>query len=783
MAGDLNACSKTIGCSYQNESGNILERALTDFDFVLLNDHSPTHEKNNILDLFICSPDLAHNFEEFRVDDSSCLGSDHFPVQVGLNFCPFRVNPNKEIKLNIAKTDWEKYKSILNSKKSDNLEPEKLQDFITNSIIETIKICTPVYKNTSHKNELPREIINLIKEKRKVRNLFKKTNIIDLKQKYNKLTQTIKSKISEFKTNNWDVFLNKLGPNPLSSKPFWQKINKFKKKGSDSIKDLKVGEKIYTDEKSKCQIFGNQLENTFKIDPSEAFDKKFEEEVLTFLKTEQEKHKPPFNDFKNFNTKELTTAIKKLKSKSAMGPDEIHNLYLKNLPPHFLNYLLVLFNSCVRNNCYPEVWKLALVKMLPKKNSNLSEPSSYRPISITSCLGKLYERLIANRLREFLESKNILTKIQSGFRTQRSTTDNILFLTQKITESFNNKKNLIATFFDISKAFDKVWHQGLIYKMHKYNIPKYIIIWTATFLKDRKFKIKINSSISEEYSISAGVPQGAVVSPILFNIYINDIPQLEKINSSYTNLFADDLITFSIYKKNKRLTELKLNRYLNELEKWLLKFKMKICAAKCSYTIFSRNKKQLNTFNFNLKIFNEQIPKAKNPKFLGITFDPFLSFGEHIANIQKQAENRLNILKIISHKSWKLKTETLFNIYKTLISSLFNYSSFCANLISHKWLKKLQIIQNSAVRIIFKLPYDTPTSELISIAEAFKIPMVKERLFNLNKNYLSKNLESSNPLINKLVDEYKKIFLKGKNILKPTPLCASYSTIEQFYGN
>jgi hypothetical protein len=145
------------------------------------------------------------------------------------------------------------------------------------------------------------------------------------------------------------------------------------------------------------------------------------------------------------------------------------------MPKEFSNQVLRLFNLSLINEKIPKNWSLSYVTMIPKKSDDKSDPGNYRPISLTSCLGKLCERLILIRLEKFLRKNNIIIKQQSGFRTKRQTSDNIVFLTQKIKESFNNGKKVTVLFFDIAKAFDKVWHNGLIYKLVQIGLPLYIV--------------------------------------------------------------------------------------------------------------------------------------------------------------------------------------------------------------------------------------------------------------------------------------------------------------------
>ena len=202
----------------------------------------------------------------------------------------------------------------------------------------------------------------------------------------------------------------------------------------------------------------------------------------------------------------------------------------------------------------------------------------YRPISLTSVIARLCERIMLERINKHLNQNKILVKQQSGFRAHRQTKDNILSLCQNTRESFNRRKMNCVIFFDIQKAFDKIWHNGLIYKLITYKFERYIIDWIIKFLNERIFCIKINSITSKFYDIETGVPQGGVLSPILFSIFINDIISKSVNNNktvNHSNMFADDLAS-SCSSRSKNLIELTLNRYLKYLETWLGKWRLKM---------------------------------------------------------------------------------------------------------------------------------------------------------------------------------------------------------------
>ena len=215
----------------------------------------------------------------------------------------------------------------------------------------------------------------------------------------------------------------------------------------------------------------------------------------------------------------------------------------------FRKIILYLINETVKQSKIPQQWKNSVICMIPKKQKNTGNPKEYRPISLTSCVAKLAERLMLSKTKEFMEKNNIIIKQQSGFRKQRQTRDNLFFLTQKATESVNRGKKMITIFFDIASAFEKVWHQGLIFKLIKLNFPFHIICWLREFLIKRYFSVRVNNYLTKQVLIETGVPQGAVFSPTLFSIFINDIPMNFSKNKFYSLLFADDLCDFKIYKK------------------------------------------------------------------------------------------------------------------------------------------------------------------------------------------------------------------------------------------
>ena len=264
--------------------------------------------------------------------------------------------------------------------------------------------------------------------------------------------------------------------------------------------------------------------------------------------------------------------------------------------------------------------------MLLKKKNEPRNHMNYRPISITPCLARLLEKIILRRLQKFMTKNKILIKEQAGFRKGRQTRDNLVFLTQKVGEALDEKSKLLCITFDIESDFDKVWHNGLIYKLIKIKIPHYLLKIIISFLRNRSFCVKIGDFISETHPITAGVPQGAVLSPTLFNLFINDIPKKFNNNSErYSLLLADDLIFMGQFKRKKGHIEKSTNKYLNRLESWTNKWRIKFAPSKCSYYVFTRAIKNAKKIKLNLNMHVSKIEKTREVKFLGFRFDQYLT--------------------------------------------------------------------------------------------------------------------------------------------------------------
>ena len=294
-------------------------------------------------------------------------------------------------------------------------------------------------------------------------------------------------------------------------------------------------------------------------------------------------------------------------------------------------------------------------------------------------------------------------------------------------------------------------------------MPYYLLRIIAAFLSERTFSVKIEGTQSRICIIICGVPQGGVLSPTLFQIYINDIP-LALSNGELTLLFADDIAFIKRYKYKekksiihgaKEKAQLEVQKYLNQLESWMNEWRLTLAPQKCAQITFSKARGLVND-NMEIKLYGELINYEKNPKLLGIIFDSKLNFNAHVQALKKKVGDRVNLLKILSFdKMWRLDEKALVKMYKCLILSVLDYASINTGACCKDSLKDLEVIQNNALRIIFKkgLLEKTSTQEL---RERACLDSIGERHYKLMSDYYERALTSNNPLIGKIFVNFKK---------------------------
>ena len=303
-------------------------------------------------------------------------------------------------------------------------------------------------------------------------------------------------------------------------------------------------------------------------------------------------------------TKEFDEILR-VSRKSCPGPDKISYKVLSEFPWSIKALACLLISSSINNSYVPVNWKESQITMIPKRDKDRSKAENYQPISLTNCLAKVRETVVKNIVIEHCESLNLIGETQSAYRKHRCTTDNLIKLTQHVSEAFQWSEKVALFCVDVEKAFDVLWCLGLIHKLNSIELKIPIIKWINSFLSQRNVYVKIKSTVSASFCPTAGVPQGSVIAPILFLIYVSRLPKMK----AQISHFADN---FALYYRSRstQLIQNSLQSSLNSLIDWCDHLKIKICPNKTQNKIFKNP--SMKKSELNLKI--NEYPSEKHSR-------------------------------------------------------------------------------------------------------------------------------------------------------------------------
>ena len=396
-----------------------------------------------------------------------------------------------------------------------------------------------------------------------------------------------------------------------------------------------------------------------------------------------------------FHTAGISKLLCELDPYKACGPDQIKPVVLRTLHLQIAPILQVIFERSYETGIVPEEWRSAYITPIYKKGAR-SDPGNYRPVSLTCVASKVMEHVVVSSLMRHLDRHNILHTRQHGFRARRSCDTQLVEFTHDLFAGIQDGHQMDVIIMDFAKAFDKVSHNSLLIKLQRNGITGRSLAWIAAFLKDRTQQVVVDGARSERGEVSSGVPQGSVIAPALFLVFINDLPDSI---SSDVRLFADDTV---VYRKVASAEDAAiLQRDLDSLAKWEEEWQMQFHASKCQVLKVRRARTGIDT---EYRLHGISLPHADEVKYLGVTISKDLKWNKHVANIRNKASSKLSFLqRNVKIGSPKLKEQ----LYQTLVRSNLEYASCVWDPHEAKLIKQLEMVQRRAARWVTNRYHNT----------------------------------------------------------------------------
>ena len=624
--------------------------------------------------------------------------SDHFPNFISVKGSRYKnyikpsyknvrqLNDNniKGFKNSISLVDWDFITH-------DN-DPDNSYTHFINKITELLDFHCPIKTTKISKRKTPRKpwvtlgILKSIKSKDKLYKKYITKPTIDNKIKYTKFRNILNNLLRASKRSH---ITSEIESNKFNMKDTWRTLNTLlgrnkRTKIPDFFKD-KDDNKI-TDSNDIANNFNNFFTNIGSKLADKISDP--DDDYSSPLKSVNQKNSM---FLKPTTPEEILDITNKLKQSNSCGFDNISSRLLKAIIDDIAPILSHIFNRSLATGKVPSQLKIAKVTPIFKSGDNKTF-SNYRPISILPSISKILEKIMYVRLHDFITLNNILSPHQYGFRAKRSTYMAINDLYCKITNDLDNKLHSLGIFLDLSKAFDTLNHEILLHKLNTYGIRGHANAWIESYLSDRKQHVVFNQKTSFVGNIVCGVPQGSILGPLLFLIYINDLPLSSP--TSHFIIFADDTNILFSHKDPDQLETL-INKELNNISNWFKLNKLSLNIDKTNFMTFKNKHSKTPDLNFKIVIDNINIEKVKITKFLGILIDNNLSWKAHTSHISKIVSKYNGIIRKIRTY---LTQDSLHTLYNTLVLPYLSYCTIVWGDRNNTNLESLFILQKKIIR-------------------------------------------------------------------------------------
>ena len=724
VIGDMNAHHRSwYSNGNEDARGNKIIDVIEGKNIGIINEDMPTRVANGsetAPDVGLATSDILSSIDWCT---ETKLSSDHLPIILTVNAEFTRHKSANRTYINFAKADWSGFKdyaenafatapAVTDVHKSEKLF-RKIVQKAAKKFIPAGRILKPI-------NSIPSDAADMIKERDDIRN----QNPSD--QRIPDLNKDINRTINNHKKKKWQEHLAECAP---GSQKLWKTIKQLSNNEHQQPPNqgITFDNRMTNDPKKIANKFNSMYTPGATTKPTKASRKT----IRKLKQQHQDQHVV-------FTVDQTAAAIKKSKNSKALGPDGLSPLMLKNLGYNALKFLTNIYNRCLKTSTIPSVWKTGRIIPILKPGKPSDIGSSYRPISLLSPAAKILEALVLPYLTATIK----LASHQHGFRKGHSTTTALHTIYEHISKGLNINppvERTISVAIDLSKAFDTVDHAQLLQDIEELDLNRYIKRFLCAYLRGRQTFVEFRGERSKFRKMKQGVPQGGVLSPTLFNLYMSKMPLPP--NNIVLVTYADDSNVLNSGITKEEICP-DLNNYLDVLDKWFKSRNLYISPSKSSATTFTTSSNEINVA-LPITINGEQVPTVSKPKFLGITFDSLLSFKHHVKNTKTKVQAKSNVLKALSGTTWGKDKEVLLATYKSIGQSVLNYACpiWTPQLSTTSW-NQLQIAQNTALRTATGCIKMTGIDHLHSET---KFMTVKPHCEMLSKQYLLSTQKTNHP--------------------------------------